>query len=132
MTYNILEKGNLELVADDPGELENAETIEELLERLLANSELQWLGPEVCGDLTDAPMLAILSYLDVEHEAVLGDGYVSAGCWDGKHWSYKVAQRWAWMDYQVSDLLEHLRKHGRAILVGGSPWAEETTSPTPE
>jgi hypothetical protein len=117
MKYELLPNGNLRLSADNPEELADADTIEEAMEHLLSSSDLCWIDPSICGDLTDAPMLAILDYPELPVEALPGRGYVDCGYWDGKHWSYRVARRWGWMDYAVKDLLEELKEQGEAVLL---------------
>lgn len=117
MKYEILPNGNLRLIADNPEQLADADTIEEALEPLLANSELDWIDPSVCGDLTAAPMLAMLDYTEAGVEALPGNGYVECGFWDDQHFSYRVKRRWGWMDYAVQDLLEELREQGEATLI---------------
>ena len=116
MQHKILPNGNLRLSAD-PEELADADTIEEALEHLLANSDLCWIDPSICGDLTGAPILAVLDYPEQSYEALPGSGRVGCGFWDGKHWSYRVAQRWGWMSYAVKDLLEELKERGEAVLL---------------
>ncbi len=117
MRYEILPNGNLRLIADNPEELADADTIEEALEHLLANSDLCWIDPSVCGDLTGAPILAILADHEEAVEALPGRGYVDCGFWDDRHWAYRVVQRWGWMDYAVKDLLTVLRERGEAVLL---------------
>jgi hypothetical protein len=117
MTYEILLNGNLRLTVDNREELEDAENIAELMERLIANSELDWICPSVCADLTDAPMFAVLDYPEQAYEALPGNGRVGCGFWDGKHWSRRVAMRWGWMDYAVKDLFDELREKGCAVLI---------------
>jgi hypothetical protein len=117
MKHEILPNGNLRLIADNPEELTDADTIEEVLDTLLANSDLCWIDPFTCGDLTDAPILAILDYPEQAYEALPGNGRVGCGFWEGKHWSRRVAMRWGWMGYAVKDLLEELRARGEAILL---------------
>lgn len=68
-------------------------------EHLIASSELTWIQPEWTGDLTDAPMLGICEWWNIEEPEVI--------------------ERWAWMDYAVRSLLEELRDKGVAVLVGG-------------
>lgn len=116
MKHEILLNGNLRLIADNPEELADADTIEEALESLLANTDLCWIDPSICGDLTDAPMLAMLDYPEAAVEALPGNGYVDCGYWDDKHWALRRALRWGWMDYAAKDLLEELKEHGEAIL----------------
>lgn len=116
LKYEIVPNENLLLSLTSSKELEDAETIEELLESLVANSELDWLDPSICGDLTDAPMLAILDYCEQPLEAIPGNGRVAAGFWDGQAWSRQVLHRWGWMQYETKDLLEEIREKRCAIL----------------
>jgi len=67
----------------------------EILEPLLANSELQWIAPSETGDLTDAPMIGIRNEDDTVHS------------------------RWAFMDYQVRSFIDDLIDKGEAIFTGG-------------
>lgn len=65
----------------------------EVLEHLVCNSELDWVRPEECGDLTDAPMLGIRD---------------DAGT---------VTERWGYMDYQVRSFVYDLLVNGEAVFV---------------
>jgi hypothetical protein len=116
----ILNNGNLKLTVNDAAALADEDTIEAALEVMLSNSIFNWLDPSVCGDLTDAPMLAIISARTRDIDATPGSGYVAAGFWDGKPRAHRVTHRWAWMDYAVRDLLECLKTDGYAVLQGGA------------
>lgn len=79
---------------------------------------LEWIRPEWVGDLTDAPMLGVLSCPQV------GFGGRYSGSWAAANgvvydWFEPVIERWGWMSYQVRSLLRELRDGGRAVLVGG-------------
>ena len=106
----LLDMTNEELSADD--------TMFEFFEKLIGNSELEWVRPEECGDLTEAPMLGIYG------PETTTTGGRHAGNWPAQdgvvraHY-HPVMQRWAWMDYQVRSLLSVLRDTGSAALVGG-------------
>jgi hypothetical protein len=113
--YEILPNGNLRLTVDNREELEDAEDIEELMEDLIATSELDWICPSVCGDLTDAPMLAILNCEEEPVAASRGSGRVLTRRW--QDWSVAVTHRWGWMDYAVKDLFDELREKGCAVLI---------------
>lgn len=76
----------------------------EFLEPITANSELEWIDPSETGDLTDAPMLGIR---DPDSFGDIGD----------PNENFPVEERWAFMDYQISSLLEVLRDKGSAVLV---------------
>lgn len=116
MQYEILSNGNLRLIVGNPGELDVG-TIEELLEGVTSYTDLCWIDPSICGDLTSAPMLAQLEYPEVAAESLPGNGYVDCGFWDNTHWAYRVHRRWGWMDYQIKDLVDELREKGEAILI---------------
>ena len=116
MTYTTLPNGNLRLCTTQKDELADVETASDAVDTLLANSDLCWISPTVCGDLTDAPILAILEYPEVPVEAEDGNGYVSCGRWDGQHWSCRVAHRWGWMEYATRDLADELLEKGEATL----------------
>lgn len=66
-----------------------------IFERLLANSEYDWIEPEEIGALTDAPILGIR---------------------EGEE-SESIASAWAFMDYQVTSPQEQLRKNGECIFI---------------
>jgi len=79
----------------------NAKT-HEFFESFLCNSDLDWVPPEITGDLTDAPILGIYEY---DPELNSGDG------------EYYLVERWAFMDYQVKSVLEELLENGRIIFI---------------
>jgi len=66
----------------------------EILEDLLANSDLNWIQPEECGDLTDAP---ILGFRDEEGKA--------------------TGERWGFMDYALRSFCEDLRDKGETVFI---------------
>lgn len=66
-------------------------TMFDVFEKLISNSELDWIRPEECGDLTDAPILGIR---DRDDETVV--------------------ERWGYMDYQVKSPLNDLLNRGKA------------------
>jgi hypothetical protein len=68
-------------------------------DRLIANSELDWIRPEETGDLTDAPILGIRKAFPNGCAAPL------------------VLERWGFMSYQVRSVLQDLRDTGRAVFV---------------
>lgn len=73
----------LTLAAFEP-EFSSDKFMFEVFEHLVCNSELQWIDPSETGDLTEAPMLGIRDE-------------------DGK-----VLERWAYMDYQIKDMVTEL------------------------
>ncbi len=103
-TYNLNTNGCLIIKADtkdmaaleglrnESGEFDSRAECE-ALESLIANSELDWIQPEECGDLTDAP---ILGFRDK----------------DGK----TTDARWGYMDYQIRSFIEDLIETGQAVF----------------
>lgn len=87
----------------------------EFLEPLVANSELQWIGSEDTGDMTEAPMLGILGKESNEESGPYGSIHV--GHWDGKNWYQPIVSRWAFMNYQIKSPLNDLVDSGEAIFV---------------
>jgi len=64
-----------------------------LTELLFANSEYGWASAEETGDMTDAPMISIRDEIG------------------------EVAERWAFMDYQVVSFVEELIDYGSATFI---------------
>jgi len=79
-----------EAIKDNGGEC-NANMEYDILEPLLARSDLGWIAPEDIGALTDAPILGIRRL--------------------GAVWA-----AWGFMDYQVRSFLTDLVEHGLAIF----------------
>lgn len=125
--YEILPNGYLKLTLDTEEIAEAKEneitTIEDLLESMIANSELSWINPSDTGDLTEAPMLGIIG----NEQIPTGErpGLINVGFWEETPWCSPILKRWAWMSYAVSDLLETLLEKGEAILEGGTLVEEE-------
>lgn len=71
----------------------------EFMERLICNSELDWIQPGETGDLTDAPLLGIR-----DADNVLSDG------------SYPIVQRWGYPHYALRSFLTDLMETGRAVF----------------
>ena len=83
-------------IADERGDsFDSDETMYDLFERIVANSELEWIDPADTGDLTSAPMLGITD----ENE--------------------RVWKRWAFMDYQITSPQRQLLDTGRCVWEGG-------------
>ena len=93
ITANRAERRHLKTLGD---EIHCDAVMHDQLEHWTANSELEWIDPAQTGDLTSAPMVGILDKAD------------------------QVAERWAFMDYQVRSVLEDLRDRGAAVFVGGA------------
>ena len=77
---------------EDQGEFYSHRAEIDVLDRLIANSELDWVSPSETGDLTDAPMLGIRGE-------------------DGM-----VIERWAYMAYEVKSFLDDLID-GEAVFI---------------
>ena len=78
-------------------DIHSDKSLYEAFDKLIANTELQWINPSECGDLTDAPIL----------------GIYGAGPDDKDP---PVAERWGFMQYQVVSPLQELRDTGRAVF----------------
>ena len=87
----------------------------EVLENLLANSEIQGINPDDTGDLTCAPMLGILG----EEQRQQSGPYGAVHCGGDEHgpWFQPIMERWAFMDYQVRSFLDDLANHGTATFI---------------
>jgi hypothetical protein len=88
----------------------------EAFERLIANSELEWILPEVCGDLTDAPILGVFGERRPSTREHDGDGEIIVGWYDGKTYVAPVLERWGYMDYCLQSPLVALRDTGKAVF----------------
>lgn len=76
--------------------------IEDVLEPLVCNSDLDWIDPTETGDLTEAPMLGTRDNDEDGQTGPTGQGV--------------VLERWAFMDYQVTDPVLELAETGRLIF----------------
>lgn len=88
----------------------------DLFDGFIANSEYAWISPATCGDLTDAPILGILSEEQKLPEGVTyddGSGWLVSGPGLG----HRVEERWGWMMYQIQSLQAELAEKGRAVLI---------------
>lgn len=99
-------------------------TDDELLEGWLANSEFRQIGPEVCCDLTDAPIYAIVG--EEVHPKLAQDmvengyalGYYEVGRWDVSVHVAPVLGRWGWMHYAVQSMVGAVLNDGVIQLDG--------------
>ncbi len=94
LTLTASRKERAELAGEHPSLFGSSLHEAEILEDLLANSCLEWIQPEECGDLTDAP---ILGFRDEEGKA--------------------TGERWGFMDYALRSFCEDLRYKGEAIFI---------------
>lgn len=96
------DRRKLILLADDDVRAALAEMMEdeprnpeaEAMDYLTSNSELSWVDPSECGDLTDAPILGIR-----------GEEYVD------------VEERWGFMDYALRSFVTDLIESGKAVFI---------------
>ena len=79
----------------------------DFLEPLTCNSELEWVDPEdahkTFGDLHDAPMLGIYGVSDETRS----------------NGGRELCERWAFMSYETTSVLETLREKGQATFISG-------------
>ena len=93
----------------------------DVLEDLIANSELQWLAEGSTGDLTSAPLLGILGEetatvaVNLEHSF----GLLVTGHNGTYEMTRPIIARWAYMNYQVRSFLDDLADTGESIWDGG-------------
>ncbi len=87
--------------------IQSDEAMQDFLEHLICNSELEWIDASETGDLTHAPMLARLE----KQPCVSLNG--------AEVYTATVAERWAFLEYQTSSVLEVLRDNGEVVFVGG-------------
>lgn len=114
MKYRIsTDRKTLTIICDpdelaEPQDLHSDKAMHDFLEPLTCNSELEWVRPEDAGDLTGAPMLGILAE---ERPYFHEDATVSHRI-TGPNLIREIQERWAFMDYQVSSVLERLKQNG--------------------
>jgi hypothetical protein len=90
----------------------------DLLEALVTNDSFSWTDSRWTGDLTTAPMLALLGDEEIgPHEDC--SGLYPCGRWDGETRVQPILYRWAFMDYAVTSPQEELLRTGEAVWDGG-------------
>ena len=142
------ENGNLviEVTPEERAELnermaeqgfDSDETMYAVLEALVTNDAFEWIDPSVTGDLTSAPMLAILGDEQPgpdDTDDALGNGLVPVGRWDhlGKlRCMYQpVLKRYAFMSYQVTSPQRELAESGLLRVPGRSVTVHPCPLPT--
>lgn len=97
----------------------------EFCEGITANSELEWIDAEWCGDLTDAAILGITGSEDIPESKTKGFtephyGWRNVGRWDGENQFAPILQRWGYEPYQVRSFLTDLMDTGKAVFL--STW----------
>lgn len=123
LTLDPEERAAFAEAAEEPG-FDCDAAMHDLLEPLVCNSELEWVQPEWCGALTDAPILGITAEPQALFNAQSAEHHKLAGCWPddsgtSRLWVQPVVAAWGWMDYAVRSLQRELLENGRAVLVGG-------------
>ena len=106
------------LLADNPDK-PGIDLESEVLERLIANSELDWVCPSETHDLTDAPMLGIRG--DQSRFADLPEdrhGETNVGGDEGGPWFAPITHRWAYMSYALRSFLTDLIDNGQTAFIG--------------
>lgn len=117
MTYEILPDGRLKVSATG-AEREDATEASDAFDTMLANSELQRICPSDTGDLTAAPMIGILGG-EVRLPAPTNGFVFSSQIGRDNVWYQPILFRWAYMQYQLSDMFEELAREGSVTLDGG-------------
>ena len=127
MQAEVLENGDLKISVTPEerailGEMEDRHTdvdLHDFFEGLIANSEYEWVLPEYCGALTDAPMLGIYGPERELREGENLDFLCLVGGWEDKTWVQDVVKCWAFMNYQIDSVLEVLFQSGSIIFDAG-------------
>ena len=109
-----------ELASEHPA-FHSDENLYDAFEHLICNSELRWIYPEICGDLTDAPILGITGEPEPRDISREGDGAIFCGRWADKQgisrvWVEPVLERFAFMDYALRSPLFDLLEKGQAVF----------------
>jgi hypothetical protein len=103
-----------ELLAENP----DRDNLWDAFENLICNSELGWIDPATCGDLTDAPILGVLSdeRPGKGRDGDLGSGSVLVSTGRDGFTVCDVVERWGFMSYAVRDPLADLCDTGEAVF----------------
>ena len=97
-----IDKDEIQELVEMGEEIHSDRAMFDFFEKLICNSELEWIPERATGDLTNAPMLGIYEY----------DPELNSG--DGEHF---LSEHWAFMSYEVVSVLEILRDNGKAVFV---------------
>jgi len=104
----------------DPDAFDRDDFMYDMLENLVTNDSFQWIDAGVTGDMTDAPMLAILGDEEPgEPGAGECQGLYQCGRWDDRDQYQPVLYRWAFMNYCVTSPQRDLIEAGEAVFTGG-------------
>lgn len=105
---------------EDPDYFQSDTALFEALEPLLANSELDWVAPEITGDLTSAPILGVMGEPvpsndgPPNHPPAYGWTQTAHGLpWD--EWT-PILMRWGYADYQIRSPLQDLLEYGKVTF----------------
>lgn len=114
------EQADLEAMRQaDESRFDTDDFMYDLLERLTTDDSFSWINADVTGDLTAAPMLAILG--DEEqgpHEAC--NGLYPCGANGSRTFVQPVLYRWAFMNYVITTPQRELLESGEAVFTGGA------------
>lgn len=110
-----------EMLADKPEDFNSDGAMADAFDRLICNSEFRWISPEICGDMTDAPILGITGEPEPRDESRDGDGALLCGRWPDKAgmariWVEPVLERWGYLSYMLRSPLSDLLEKGEAVF----------------
>ena len=127
LKISVNEDGRKELTAlhdEDADRFGTNDTMFEIVESLLANSDLEWVSPEECGALTDAPLRGIFG--DAVAMPVDSDDFCGrvVGQWPDaegvlQKWIEPVETVFGFMDYQLRSPQDDLLSKGYCVFQGG-------------
>lgn len=91
----------------------------DVFEPLICNSELQWIAPEVCGDLTDAPILGIWGpeRPGKGRDGDMGSGSILVTSGRDGFTVCDIDERWGFMSYALRSPLDDLIERGEAVFI---------------
>lgn len=107
-----------ELRDEDPDAFGSDAMMHEVFEQLTCNSELEWIRPETCYDLTEAPILGILG---TEEDAAKvpvwqWDAYNANRNGSGIQYDRPVMERFGYLSYALRSPLDDLLNKGEAVF----------------
>ena len=119
ITADAEDQAELRRLRDEDEDFQSDRTMHDVLECLIANTELTWISPNDTGDLTDAPMLGILGEEGIKQYTVFLENYGFVETGTDRFWTMvqPILKRWAFMDYQLRSPLEDLADKGEAVFV---------------
>ena len=101
---------------DNPTKFDSDSFMYDLFEKLITNSELEWINPVEITALTDAPILGILGSPEPGAGGrLVGRWKDSAGVMQG--WYQPILHAWGYADYQVRNPQTDLLEKGKVIFV---------------